>query len=402
MEFGHDDNLFLLSSELPPEGRVATGVVIIKPRFVMDLPFGSNRVRWAYSPLYRDYTSQQFVQSEKLSHYFDFDGLFRAGRAITVRAQDHYVRGTVELQEIDQGGELTFGLAPFTLNEASAEFDVDVTGRQGLSMIPRYATSSFDQVSGSYLLGYTRREFEGRYRYQLTPATQLYGYYAYENSAQERTPLLYGQVVITVRRAGLALSRNINRAVVASMAAGYETMRFEGGGPSQFDGWTLEANCSLQVGDVTRLDLSARRLPYPSYFVNSNYYLGDQIGMQLVRQVGQRVLLRFGATLSKNDYDAPLDITVAPGAPPEADLNMNGLVDAYESYAPSIGQTRGDKFVRFEAGVSLQMSPAMRLSVGYNVDRRNSNVEQIGSDGLFDPFDFAAHRLLVRIETGWM
>jgi hypothetical protein len=71
---------------------------------------------------------------------------------------------------------------------------------------------------------------------------------------------------------------------------------------------------------------------------------------------------------------------------------------------PSQGVFRRDRVVRYEAAVAYQLRPAMRWSVGYNHESRDSNVEHwLFDPGTFyDPFDYRVGRFFVRLEMGWM
>jgi len=71
-EASHDSNVLYRSSDLS-EGVVGSDIVFIRPRIMVELPIGRNRLRWAYSPQYRDYSSDQFQQSKRISHFFDFE-----------------------------------------------------------------------------------------------------------------------------------------------------------------------------------------------------------------------------------------------------------------------------------------------------------------------------------------
>ena len=72
----------------------------------------ANRIRWAYAPLYRDYTNTRYQQSQHLSHFFDLEGTMQVGGAVKIALRDHVVRDTLQLAEADRGGEV-FSPTPF-------------------------------------------------------------------------------------------------------------------------------------------------------------------------------------------------------------------------------------------------------------------------------------------------
>ena len=57
---------------------------------------------------------------------------------------------------------------------------------------------------------------------------------------------------------------------------------------------------------------------------------------------------------------------------------------------------------RFQIGAGFRIAPTARLSVGYNEERRGSNIDQVGPGGFYDPFDLRVRRFFFRIEAGWM
>ena len=52
-----DSNVRYASQDLPSSGDLGSGEIMVKPRILVDLPIGQGRVRWVYTPLYRNYTS---------------------------------------------------------------------------------------------------------------------------------------------------------------------------------------------------------------------------------------------------------------------------------------------------------------------------------------------------------
>ncbi len=214
--------------------------------------------------------------------------------------------------------------------------------------------------------------------------------------------IVVGNASVNSGITGLGLIRTLNQAVVTSISAGYETMNFGRATGRNFAGPTLEANLTWYLSDVMRLDLTARRQAYQSFFINNNFYANSQLGAKILRQVGRGVYLSFGATYHRSDYSDPIDISVTPETPPGLDSNGNGLVDAFESFAPSQGLRRRDGTLLLEAGVGFQLRPTLRAFIGYNFDRRNTNVEEQISGEIVDPLNYQVDRLIFRIEAGWL
>ena len=82
------------------------------------------------------------------------------------------------------------------------------------------------------------------------------------------------------------------------------------------------------------------------------------------------------------------------------------LTDVDPSLGSSVGVIRKDEVVILEIGMGYQFRRSMRAVVGFNYDRRKSNITQDFSPDLsgqlVDPFDTRVHRLFLRLEMGWL
>jgi len=397
----YNDNVLYQSAEIPGTELVSSGELVLAPKIMVDLPLSRSRLRFAYSPQYRDYSSDQFVQSEHFSHFFDLEASVRVGDALTLALREHYARGTQEVQQFDPGGEVRFGLVPFSLSEPSAEISLAFGGRHRFAVMPRLSTLKFDDRIEAGFYDYLRRGLTGRYSYRLDDMTEVYGAYAREHTDQDRETSFFGEVDVDTRYAGAGLQRSFAGAVVASASAGYETQAYEGGAGQDFAGLVYDVNLAWTASDVYRFELNARRQPYQSFFVNNNYYLSHGLRLRMAQQIGRSAFWQVGVGLQQNRYADPVEIGVTPETPPGSDLDNNGLVDAYESLFPSQGLLRQDRTLTLEMGVGFRFSQVLRLSVGYTHAARDSNIEQTLVPGeTFEPFDFTVNRIFLRIEAG--
>jgi hypothetical protein len=55
-----------------------------------------------------------------------------------------------------------------------------------------------------------------------------------------------------------------------------------------------------------------------------------------------------------------------------------------------------------EIGVGHEFLRHLRGYAGFNVEQRESNVQQITGGVGADPFNYQLHRFIFRIEAGWM
>jgi hypothetical protein len=403
MEYTQNDNVFYRSRDLGSADIISSGVVVARPRILVDLPLGLSRIRWAYSPQYRDYSTDRFRQGNPLSHFFDLEAAYRNGRGLSLILRDHLVRSSLELQQADRGGELTFGLTPFEVQEPSLELNVDFAGRQGFSLIPRYSSISFSDTANSGLFDSQRRQLEGRYNIHLSPSDTLYGYYLSEWTNQQREFFVTSTEPVTSRVGGVGVTRTLNQAVIGRASAGYQHLEFDHPGARSFNGLVLDLGTFWSLSDVTRLELTARRQAYQSFFANVDYYADHLIGVRLLHQVGSTLYWSAGATFQRNVYGDRVDVSVTPQTPPSQDTNPpNGFVDAFESYLPSQGVRRRDSNMILAADAGWQVSRTLRLSLGYNFERRRSNIAQDIGTQVVDPFDYRVERIILRVEAGWM
>ena len=369
-EYTQDSNIFFTSADEPSTRPTSSGIAVVRPRILVDLPLRDNRIRWAYSPFYRDYTSRNFTGSNRLNHLFDLEGRFREHRAITLGLRDHFVRGTISLQEQTAGNGLSFGLGSYSAHNPALEIGVNLGARQGISLLPSYSRSSFSGISNSIQYTYTARKLEGRYNYRLSEAATFYGYYNLDSDTQ--TQLDIQDLRIRSRSSGLGLTRTVNEAVVTQVSAGYQTMEFEGGMGRNFSGPVVDAGASWLVSDGTRVEFGIVRRPYSSVYTDNNYYVDNEVRGRLTFQIGASTYADVAAAALRNVY------------------------------APQSGPRRQDRLIRLEIGIGHQFLRTLRGYIGATSENRRSNVEQVIGGVDVDPFHIRVNRLLFRLEAGWM
>lgn len=383
-EYTYDDNVLFTGTEAPGSEPIASGIIVARLRFLADLPVRDSRIRFVYAPFYRRYTSDRFKPEDWLNHVFNMEATFHQSGPITVSFRDAYVHGTVSLEQQVERNGLSFGLGHYSSHSPSLEFGLSLGTRHGFSLLPSYTRSNFTGLAFTGLTGpgiipgaaqiveygYTTRRIEGRYNYKLTEPTTLYGYSAFEGTTQTLTGVQ--DVDIQSRAIGLGLTRTINENLVTTLSAGYETLDFVGGIGPNFSGPVGEANIAWQVADVTRIDVGLLRKPFASIYADSNYYLATEGRARLTRQLGRSTYMDAGATLMEHQY------------------------------FPLQGLGRRERLIRLEVGTGHQILKNLRAYFGLNYERRESNVLQLSATGGSDPFHYELHRILFRIEAGWL
>lgn len=412
--YAHDDNFFYQSEELSP---VATGRVEIVPRLMVDLPLSRSRVRFQYSPLYREYMNQEVAdqQQSKWSHLFNFEASVLMADVFTVALRDHYVYGTQEVQEFDPGGEVRFNLVPFILHEPSAEFSLDAGVRHRFSFIPRWYSLDFDDSVEGFFYDSRRRGYEGRYTFKLSPETQIFASTIGDYTQQDRAEV-YGDVDVDTRVTSLGLQRLAGGIITTGGSIGWEQMDFHGGFGSDYSGLAADINVGLNPSEIWRFNLMFRRNAYQSYFINNSHYINLEGRLRMIRQVGRTGFWQLGLTLAQNDYRDPVVIPPAvatpdPDDPNNPDRNNNGYSDVYEAFLPSQGLVRLDRAGSIDLSAGLRLRPTLRMLVGYNYQARDSNVvaQTTDPDGagplqpeFVESLDYTDNRVYVTLELGFL
>lgn len=382
-EYTYDNNILFMSTDLPGSDPIASGAIVMRARLLADLPFRDSRIRMVYAPFTRSYTSDRFEAKDRINHVFDLEGLFHQDGPITIAFRDHYVNGTVSLQDqANSRNGLPSGLGHYAIHNPQMEFGVTLGVRHGFFLIPSYSRSSFTGFvwnpltgSGAGLgqivdYGYTTRTIEGRYSYKLSEPTSLYGYATTEGTTQTLTGAR--DVRIQSRSIGVGLTRNVNEGLVTQLSAGYQGLDFDGGRGRNFSGPVAEASVVWQVAEVTRLDFGILRRPYASIYADSNYYIANEGRARWTRQIGRSSYMDAGAVLQENQY------------------------------VPFQGVGRTERLIRLEAGTGHQFIKNLRGYIGLQLEQRESNVLQMSGAVGSDPFEYRLHRILFRLEAGWL
>jgi hypothetical protein len=160
-------------------------------------------------------------------------------------------------------------------------------------------------------------------------------------------------------------------------------------------------NFGLAPTDALHFDLTLRRNAYQSFFVNNNFYINLEGRLRMIRQVGRAGFWQVGLGLQQNDYGDPVDVRLTPDTPPSEDADNDGYIDLFEAFLPSQGVVRKDRAAFADLGAGIRLRPTLRLLVGYNYQRRDSNmVQDLGAAGFIETFDYTTNRVYFTFEMG--
>jgi hypothetical protein len=395
VDYGYDSNIFYSSQDLDTvTDTVDSRKLQVQPRVMFDLPMGQSWVRWAYQPVFRNYSTDAYTPTKQWSQTFDLDGHVRLGSRFYTTFRDRFVYGSQELSEVDPGGEVRFGDVPFRDHTPQVEVGCDLGARQGVSVVWQYNSVQFTEDDATFY-NYRGHGLQARYNYRVSEATTTYVYAGDDNTQQVRPPPEDDIVDVDTRSVGVGLNQVLNRSVTAAFNVGYQAIDYIGGATSDYRGAVLGGNASWMLSDVTRLAFQVRRQPYSSFFENNNYYLNRIIAADITRQGGASWYWRAGGGLETSTYSDPLDITGKETSYCGPDAS-NTLV------CPSAGAIRRDQAWHLQAGVGGKASHTARWFLGYTYQSRSSNILQADASGFGDPFAYDVSRLFLRIEVGWL
>lgn len=397
LELGHTSNVLYASEDLE---NIPSGVVVARANLMMDMPLGANDIRWSYSPQFKDYTSDRFVSGNLISHFFDFESRFQVGRSFSIGIADRYVRGVTELQEVDPGNELIFGLTPFRLHAPVLDLEFLFGARQRLTVSPAYKTSRFEDPVQALFLDYNTKALNLRYGFRISPPSEFFFFYAREETQQARTTIFYDETLLLTDAAGVGFTRSVNDNVVTSFSTAYTEVAVEGDVVSKFNGLSFEATGNWRLTDGMQVEVSGLRRPFQSFFLNNAFYVNNALSARLIQQIGARTYWRVEGRYQVNDYAEGVD----------------GSLTGDDSWVPSEGVKRHDIQYGMEIGVSYRFTSSLRTFIGYEYRARNSNMRRCAespdlgqdpNDGIcegeiYAPYSFNNRRIIFRLETGWL
>ena len=394
LELSRVSNVLLSSDDF---GAIPSGVVVGRLNLKMDMPLGAHHIRWSYSPQYKDYSTDRFVNDDPFSHFFDFESSFQLGRSFSIGFVDHIVRGVTELQEILPGGESVFGLTPFRLHEPRLNMEFRFGARQRLVVTPRYARARFDEAGASTFLSFDTKAIDARYGYRVSRPAELFVFYAREETDQARNNQGIIETRLLNEAAGIGFSRSINDNVITSFSMGYSNVEVEGGEGAEgedFNGLSFDATGNWRLTDLMQISVTGERRPFQSFFLNNNYFISNQVSVRLIHQIGSRTFWQALARYRVSDYP-------------------NEILTGDDTFLPSVGIKRRDTSGEAEIGVSYRFSSSMRMFLGYNYRQRRSNIEScvespnlsnnsVCDGAVISPFNFSDDRIVFRVEAGWL
>jgi hypothetical protein len=331
----------------------------VQPRVGAELPVGNGRLYATYEARLRRGSAFSIVG--ETSHVLDAGFELPFGPSLALRGSEHYVRGALEANEVDPGGEYFFNLAPFTRNEIGASARLRTGGR-------------FDLEVGGSLNRVRFQEPSGFFDYdQQIMDTSL----GMEVGANLRVALTYRHRHVpptdrleadsTANSAGLSLKGEILPLVTGAIALGYEdrTSPKAAAGGTEYQGLAASIEIAKEFARASRLALSGARATRLSAFEKNGFYVSSSVGAQLTFLLPLSLAGQAGAGYNWNDY---------------------------RTNATALGMPRRDQVFSWSAGAGRSIGRWAYLRADYTLSRRTSNL---------DAFRTRTHSFTVQIAAGF-
>lgn len=294
--YENKDNVFLTKSN-----EVEDQVYLLRPKLLFELPKEDSYLKFSWIPQYRDF--QDIEIKENWSHFFNFEGRIKTPGGLELIAGDKYIlKGTLEVSEVDAGGELVFGLLPFDKNNLYFDMKYFLDSTNGFGLNADYVDVSFDKPETGFekfWYDYKRTEFGATYQRYMNPLLRMsaglnFLTYDPENIAPFRK---YDGMDYYIKFYG-----DFTPTVNASIKLGYEDLDFDGA--KDYKDWNARAELIWNFSGNRNLTTSILRQGFPSNYGYAGSYTHNSINLTYNFNFGEKFFSALGAGFGKNDYNS--------------------------------------------------------------------------------------------------
>jgi hypothetical protein len=267
------------------------------------------------------------------------------GPRLTLRASDHFARGTLETREVDPGGEYFFGLGPFRRNRVGLQGRLQTSGRLRAEMASFWEDIQVDDSANFF--DYGRRTLEGRVAYELGPRLTA----ALALSRERIPPPIERPLVDTTARAlAVELFGDLGPLTTGTATLGLrdQDTPLAGEGGRAFRGLVLAARVRRELGPEATLELAGSRASFPSAFEDDAFYLSSAASAELALPAPAALVVRLATGYHWNDYR-----TLAAERP----------------------EPRRDRIWEGSIGLARPLTRRAWVRADYRRERRNSNLD---------------------------
>ncbi len=325
----------------------------IQPRLLAKAPVGVGAFNLEYSPVFRAFAT--FDQVNSSSHLVGAALELPVGANVTLRARDRFQSGVLDTRVVDPGGEYFFGLGHFNRNDADAGANISVGPRLSVELAGALGTVHFTEPSSFF--DYDTRSASAGLGFELTPRVRATLAYVYDAVPR---PDERPEAEATAHSARLTLAGDLLPLLTGDLAVGFRSQRAPNAGPGgdSYDGLTLRASLTRELGREAALSLYANRSTPVSAFEQNAFYVST--GVQGVLRV-------------------PLFFSV------EGRGGLDYQWNDYRTLASEIGVPRADRIFGWFAGLRRPIARKLALYGAYRREQRRSNIDTLETtaDGFY-------------------
>lgn len=352
--YENKDNVFLTSSN-----EIDDQIYLMRPKLVLELPKEDSYLKFSWVPQYRDF--QDIELKENWTHFFNVEGRIKTPGGLELTAGDKYImKGTLEVNEIDAGEELVFGLLPFDKNNLYFDMKYFMDSTNGFGLNADYSDISFDDPEMGFekvWYDYKSTTYGATYQRYMNPLLRMaagvnFIKYDPENIAPFRK---YDGMDYYVKFYG-----DFTPTVNASVKLGYEDLDFDGA--KDYKDWNVNAQIVWNFTKNRNFVVSVLRQGFPSNYGFAGSYTHNSINFAYNFNITEKFFSSFSAGLGKNDYN-----------------NVARVDDWWEG----------------RANFGYHFNPLMSLRFNYIYQNRDSNQE------CFQGCDYKANTYLINFVIGY-
>jgi hypothetical protein len=364
-----EDNLFK-----ERDGKIETGAYVVRPKFMVELPFMRQYMRVGYAVEYREY--DKYEMPENFTHFILADGRLTLSSGLTVTLRGRHVRSVLYTEEFDPNREVVWGNNPFRRTLAGLDINYKPSYRYSLGAGMDFNSVRFEDDTGATVrrtfFDYDEMTVRGQFNYQLTPLMAASIKVTRQSREQDRAwQGLTDDRESSVTNYYASLSGNLTPTLSGDIFAGYTRSEYEKDSATQegdFKGLSYGINLKNRFSEVTVLEGVLFRSENQSSFLGSNYYVATGGTMTLTHRISNTTFWSVGLFYQKNTY---------PGVSPVV------------SYG---GAIREDDISSIKLGLGMYFRERASMRVNYQYEERDSTIPA---------FSYASNRYLVQVHVGW-
>lgn len=347
LQYEHTDNLFYTS-----QNETAANTFLARPIFKLEIPNQRHYFAFSYMPTFRD--NDEIDLEQDWSHDLKMKARFQATPILNIEIEDHYVRGSVEVSEVDPNGELVFGLDPFDANTARLAFIFEGQKQYAdIHIVDLRNDWDRDVLEPGFLSSSnTGAGFE--YGYKFRPLTKFLLGYDFVSSTEDFVVYNVGvdSLDSDYNRLHVGFRQELGRTTTGTVRVGYLNQNFDADNVSDYSGLWLKGDIQKAFTRFTKLAVEMERSSNFSNFDNNSYYVANRLGLQVINQpLGRRVFWAVRAGYQRNDYPDPSPLY---------------------SFI-----TRQDDILRLDGEIGFHPLTHLNFKVNYRHEERDSNIDDL-------------------------